>query len=92
MTIYDYIWILAILIYICTLVAIPFKIKKCGKSDKTNEKGFWFRTVLIFVFALALLILCKFFHFGEMQNAVLEGCSCFAVFIASKEIWVTEDS
>lgn len=92
MDLYSYVWFFALFVYVYVIVSIPFKIKKYGKSEKTMQKGFWFRMVMIFIFSLALLLLCKLFKFGQIQNLALEGCAALGAYIASKEIWEQEDS
>lgn len=78
--------ITALILYAICLVSIPFQIKKYGKKEIEGLKGkFWGRQIGIFVFALAIIVLCLFISFGTAGNIALCACGVLGCYIATKE-------
>lgn len=78
--------LVALILYIACLISIPFQIKKYGRRDIEGPKGkFWARQTGIFVFALAIIVLCFFMSFGAAGNIALCACGVLGCYIATKE-------
>lgn len=89
----NYIAIFALVLYIAVLISIPINISKKGKREVAqNQKSFLIREVLIFIFTLALIVLCFFIEFGLMSDVILNGCAVIGAFIASKELYQKEEN
>lgn len=82
----------AVILYILVLCFIPFRIKKYGKREKSdNETRFWVREIGILLFALILILLIFRIDFGFFSNVVLCGCGVIGAFIATKELTAQKD-
>lgn len=76
----------ALILYIACLISIPFQIKKYGRKEIEGSVGkFWARQISIFVFALAIIVLCFFISFGTAGNIALCACGVLGCYIATKE-------
>lgn len=79
--------IVSIVIYIGILISIPFRIKKYGKREKSDdEKTFWIREISIFICSFVICALCFRLDFGLAGDIVLCGCGVFGEYIAVKEL------
>lgn len=79
--------VVSIIIYIGILISIPFRIKKYGKREKSDdERSFWIREISVFIFSFVICALCFRLDFGIVGDVVLCGCGLFGEFIAVKEL------
>lgn len=80
----------AFLLYVGTLVSIPFKKKNmqknCGKCILSFSRKFSYRDIAIYILAALVILLVYFFNWQLFVNIVMAGCGVFAAYTASKDI------
>lgn len=82
-----YILAVSVALYFCFLIMIPFGLKKHGTEHlKDRPKSFWVREVLIYITALALIILCYFIRYNLVSNICLNGCGVLGSYLATQEL------
>ena len=94
--------IVMIILYFCPIISIPFKIKKYGTVlagmgqhliweiiSKMKQKNvrFWIREILIYLFALGIIILCYFIRYDVFPSICLCGCGVGGSYIATQELF-----